>query len=88
MIARGQRVTDWLSSKVAYHGRMMSGALQSADVAIDAGVLQALFQCGTQQNISRRGPPSCSQRFRMESQNVYIGSLGWKRANAIGPTLR
>jgi hypothetical protein len=67
---------------------MIAGTLQSADVAIDTGALEALRQFGIQQNVIEAQPavafPSVPhvipkrvhRRFRMQ------------RANGVGPALR
>jgi hypothetical protein len=52
-------------AKLHPEGRMVAGALSSADVAIAVGALQALCQRGAQQNVEERRPPSRSQQFRM-----------------------
>lgn len=47
----------WRIPEFYPYGRMIAGALHSADMAIDAGVLQALRQRGTQHNVVETRAP-------------------------------
>ena len=67
---------------------MIAGALYSADVPIDASVLQALRQSGTQQNVVETQAAVAFPTVLLVVPKRVHQFFGMKRANGVGPTLR
>jgi hypothetical protein len=70
------------------HGRVVTGALHASRLTIDAGVLQALCQRGTQQNVVETQTAIAFPALPHVIPKRIHRFFGMERANGIGPPLR
>jgi len=67
---------------------MIAGAFRSSRLTIDAGVLQALSQSGTQQNVVETQAAIAFPTLPHVIPKRVHRFFGIERANGVGPTLR
>ena len=87
-VSRGSATAVCRIPKFHPYGRMIACAFHSAGVAVDASLLHALSQRGTQQKVIETQAAIAFPTVPLVIPERVHRLLGMKRANRIAPALR